>query len=284
MTFVAHVTETVAVGEVDIFLRRFGKDRRTPVLIVHGLSFFSYDWIGTAEALGADREVVAIDMRGFGNSSVSLAGNYKLDAISADVIAVMDHLGWQKAILMGHSFGGRVSLATAGWKPERAAAVILLDFAPDIAAPGRRRTAESIGLQPEAFASVDVALAYHGHANVAEDSPLRARYEAFLRKTDRGYVLRRDLHFRNNFKKALDTGEPAPVPAFLWPMLGELRVPTLVVRGSRSDMFAPETLTMVRKANPRVAAVEIEGGHDLAGENEAGLVACVQEFLSTNHL
>ena len=43
----------------------------TPVLIVHGLSYFSYDWIGPASALASDREVVAIDMRGFGQSGWS---------------------------------------------------------------------------------------------------------------------------------------------------------------------------------------------------------------------
>ena len=145
----------------------------------------------------------------------------------------MDALGWQQAVLMGHSFGGRVALATAGWKPERAAAVVLVDFAPDLAPAGRRHVAERIGRQPDLFASVDEALAYHGHHDVPADSPLRARYEAFLQRTDGGYRLRRDLAFRDNFKRALDTGQSAPVPAYLWPMLSDLQVPVLVIRATR---------------------------------------------------
>ena len=56
---------------LEIFYRRFGRPGRTPVLIVHGLSYFSYDWIGPAAGIAVDREVVAIDMRGFGQSTGS---------------------------------------------------------------------------------------------------------------------------------------------------------------------------------------------------------------------
>jgi pimeloyl-ACP methyl ester carboxylesterase len=131
-------TGRVRSSDVEIFYRKFGAPGRTPVLIVHGLSYFSYDWIDAGSRMAADREVVAIDMRGFGESGWSATRDYKLETLSNDVIAVIDALGWSKAVLMGHSFGGRVCLATAGWKPERAAGLVLVDFAPDIAAAGRR--------------------------------------------------------------------------------------------------------------------------------------------------
>ena len=274
-----HETGRVRSGDAEIFYRRFGRPGRTPVLIAHGLSYFSYDWIGPAAGIAVDREVVAIDMRGFGQSTWSPARDYKLETLGADVIALLDHLGWPRAVLMGHSFGGRVCLATAGWHPDRAAALICVDFAPDIAPAGRRHVAERIGRQPDVFASVDEAMAYDGHAEVPAASPVRKRYEAFLRPTTSGYVLRRDLAFRDNFKRALDTGQSAPVPAYLWPMLSALEIPALVIRASASDMFAAETLAKVGAANPRIAAIELTGNHDLAGDNPDGLVAAVQDFL-----
>jgi esterase len=274
-----HETGRVRSGDAEIFYRRVGRPGRTPVLIVHGLSYFSYDWIEPAAGIAVDREVVAIDMRGFGQSSWSPARDYKLETLGADVIALLDHLGWPRAVLMGHSFGGRVCLATAGWHPDRAAALICVDFAPDIAPAGRRHVAERIGRQPDVFASVDEAMAYDGHAEVPAASPVRKRYEAFLRPTTSGYVLRRDLAFRDNFKRALDTGQSAPVPAYLWPMLSALEIPALVIRASASDMFAAETLAKVGAANPRIAAIELTGSHDLAGDNPDGLVAAVQDFL-----
>jgi esterase len=274
-----HETGRVRSGDAEIFYRRFGRPGRTPVLIVHGLSYFSYDWIGPAAGMAVDREVVAIDMRGFGQSTWSPARDYKLETLGADVIALLDHLGWPRAVLMGHSFGGRVCLATAGWHPDRAAALICVDFAPDIAPAGRRHVAERIGRQPDVFASVDEAMAYDGHADVPAASPVRTRYEAFLRPTTSGYVLRRDLAFRDNFKRALEAGQSAPVPAYLWPMLSALESPALLIRASESDMFAAETLAKVGAANPRIAAIELAGSHDLAGDNPDGLVAAVHDFL-----
>ena len=88
---------------------------------------------------------------------------------------MLDALGWRKAVLMGHSFGGRVCLATAGWQPDRVAGLVLVDFAPDIARKAAAHTAERIGRQPDVFASVDEALAYHGDERCAGASPLRAR-------------------------------------------------------------------------------------------------------------
>ncbi len=271
------MTGRIPSSDVEIFYRKFGKPGRTPVLIVHGLSFFSYDWVPVATLIARDREVAAIDMRGFGESTWSPQRDYKLESMSADAIAVLDALGWKKAVLMGHSFGGRVCLATAGWKPERAAALVCVDFAPDLAATGRKHVAERIGRQPDVFTSVDEAMSYH-HDD-ASDAARRARWEAFLKKTDRGYVLKRDLHFRDNFKRALE-GNPTPAPQFLWPMLGELKIPTLVIRGSASDMFASETVDKVRTTNPRATVVEIAGGHDLAGDNPQGLAQAVGDFLA----
>ena len=142
---------------------------------MHGLSYFSYDWIGPASALASDREVVAIDMRGFGQSGWSPSRDYKLETLVGDVLNMLDALGWRQAVLIGHSFGGRVALATAGWNADRAAAVVLVDFAPDIAAAGRRATAERIGRQPDVFASIDEALAYHERTQRRRCAPATKR-------------------------------------------------------------------------------------------------------------
>lgn len=275
-------TGRIKSGDVEIFYRKFGMPGKTPVIIVHGLSFFSYDWIEPATQVARDREVVAIDMRGFGESDWSPSCDYKLPIMSGDVINVLDGLGWDKAVLMGHSFGGRVCLATASWKQERAAGLICIDFAPDLATAGRHHVAERIGRQPDVFASVDEAMTYH--QDDSNNPKRRARWEVFLKKTDNGFILKRDLHFRDNFKRALETGKSAPVPEFLWPMLGEMKVPTLVIRASGSDMFASETKQKVRATNPRAKMVEIVGSHDLAGDNPYGLAAAVDDFLGETGL
>jgi esterase len=278
------VTGRVATGDVNIFYRKFGNPGRTPLLIVHGLSFFSYDWIKPATLIACDREVVAIDMRGFGESGWSASRDYKLETLSNDVIAVLDALEWSKAVLMGHSFGGRVALATAGWKPQRVAGLILVDFAPDLAPAGRRHVAERIGRQPDVFASVEDAMAYHHDADASGEKTRRVRWEAFLKRSDQGYVLKRDLHYRDNFKRALEAGKSAPVPEYLWPMLTEMTIPTLLIRASESDMFEAATLEKAKSLNSRLTGIELAGSHDLAGDNPEGLAAAVSNFLAGNKL
>ena len=116
------------------------------------------------------------------------------------------------------------------------------------------------------------------------DAERRARWDAFLKKTEQGYALKRDLHYRDNFRKALETGKSAPVPEFLWPMLSDMTVPTLVIRGRESNMFEAATLAKVKEFNPRAATVELSGGHDLPGENADGLARAIIQFLSVSRL
>src|SRR5436190_2483638 len=63
-----HQTGKFRSGDVEIFYRLFGRAGRTPVVILHGLSYFSYDWIDLAAELAIDRQIVAMDMHGFGDS------------------------------------------------------------------------------------------------------------------------------------------------------------------------------------------------------------------------
>lgn len=280
----AHSTGHIPSADVRIHYRRFPAqkvaDSALPVLIVHGLSYFSYDWIGIATELSHQREVVAFDMRGFGDSDNSPSGDYGLRALSGDIVAVLDHFNWKQAALVGHSMGGRVCLCTAAWHPSRVGALICVDFAPDVEAEGRRKVAQRIGNQPDHFASVEEALAYHGHPGEAPGTPLYRRYRAFLRLTDNGLVLKRDLHYRDNFREVLRTGKSQPPGVDLWDMIKGLNMPALVLRGSTSDMLSSATLAKVRDTNPSVDTLEIAGSHDLMADNPTGVIQAVTGVLA----
>jgi pimeloyl-ACP methyl ester carboxylesterase len=229
--------------------------------------------------LASDREVVAIDQRGFGESGWSPTRSYDLRQQAADVIAVLDYLGWERAVLMGHSMGGRICVCTAAWYPERTKALISVDFAPDLGAAGRKNVANSIGRQPDVFASVEEAISYHHGAPES-----RERYEAFLRKVEGGYQLKRDLHYRDQFRQVLETGKSHQTGVDAWALFSEIEVPMLVIRASRSQLFEAVTMDKARAANSSCEVVELEGDHDLAHDNPDGLVALVREFLRRNDL
>ena len=65
----------------------------------------------------------------------------------------------------------------------------------------------------------------------------------------------------------------------MWERLGAVRCPILVVRGTRSDMFAEETVPKVKEANADVTLVELDTGHNVGGEDPDGLIRAVEKFL-----
>jgi esterase len=256
-----------------IHYRRLGKNRgQSPVLIVHGLSYFSYDWLPVGEALGAEREVILMDMRGFGDSDWSPARDYSVPAMAQDIIAVLDHAGWKRAVLVGHSMGARSTICAAAKHPQRAAALALIDYSPENAPAGSKRTATTVAGVPELFKTVDEAMAYF-------KSKDRPRFEAYLKPVDGGFVLKRDPHFREQFRRLLETGERPKLGVDMWQLLGEVRCPILSMRGTRSDMYAAETVAKMRAANPRLQVVEVDAGHNIAGENPEGFLNAVGAFL-----
>lgn len=224
-----------------IFYRRSGHPGGLPLLIVHGLSYTSQDWAPIAERLGQGREVICIDMRGFGESDWSPQKDYSVPAMAADIVAVLDEAGWPRAVLAGHSMGGRSAAYAAAKHPGRVAGLALVDYTPENAPAGTRRTAENVVNKPDRF--------------------------------------RRDPHFREQFKRLLETGERPKLGVDMWQVLGEVRCPVLSLRGSRSDMYAPETKDKMRAANSRAQVREVDAGHNIAGDNPDGFLKEMDSFL-----
>lgn len=280
MSHIEERTATFQSRDVEIFYRLFGRPGKIPVVILHGLSYFSYDWREVAAALAQDREVVAMDMRGFGNSG--WGKDYSLAAFAGDVIALLDHLGWRKAILIGHSMGGRNCTFCTVQNPDRIAGLILVDWSPENAPAGTQRVTQIVANTPDSFASVDDAMRYFKlDPHSPQGEAKRARFEAYLSPVGDGFAIRRDVHFREEFRRRLAGDKPKP-GADLWALLSQVACPTLVIRGSRSDMFAAETAPKVKAANPKVELIEIDAGHNVAGENPDDFLRAATQFLDKN--
>jgi pimeloyl-ACP methyl ester carboxylesterase len=99
---------------------------RLPVLLLHGLSQQRQFWGPVVRRLRA-RPVAAMDQRGHGETGTPLQSDYSVSACAADALAVLDRLGWERAVVVGHSWGASVALATAASAPDRVAAAVLVD-------------------------------------------------------------------------------------------------------------------------------------------------------------
>lgn len=271
---IAHQTGRVCSGDVTLFYRRLGSPGPTPILIAHGLQYFSWDWLEVARSLSAEREVLCIDMRGFGDSERSAQKDYSVPTMAQDIVNVLDHVGWKRAVLIGHSMGGRSTTYAAAKHPARVAGLALIDYTPENAPAGAKRTTELVGNMPDSFPSIDAAIAYLGKKH-------RARYEQYLKEENGRFIVKRDLYFRDQFRKILDTGERPKLGVDMWQLIGEVRCPILSMRGARSDMYAVETAQKMKAANPRLQFVEVDAGHNIAGENPDGLVAALKRWETT---
>jgi pimeloyl-ACP methyl ester carboxylesterase len=98
-----------------------------PVLFLHSLAGNSAHWSRQIEHLRPTRRVVALDLRGHGQSDPPENGDYTVTGIMGDVEATVDTLKLQQVVLVGHSLGGGVALVYAGAHPERVAGLLLVD-------------------------------------------------------------------------------------------------------------------------------------------------------------
>ena len=98
-----------------------------PVVFVHSLAGNSTHWSRQLEHLRRTRRAVALDIRGHGRSEQPRNGDYTIAGMAGDVAAVVDTLGLDQFVLVGHSMGGGVALAYAGAHPDRVAGLVLLD-------------------------------------------------------------------------------------------------------------------------------------------------------------
>jgi pimeloyl-ACP methyl ester carboxylesterase len=99
------------------------------VVMLHGFPDFWYTWRDQMPALAKHFQVVAIDLRGY-NKSDKPEGvdNYKMSKLVDDVLAVIDHFKKDKAVIVGHDWGGAISWAFAMRYPERIDRLIILNL------------------------------------------------------------------------------------------------------------------------------------------------------------
>jgi pimeloyl-ACP methyl ester carboxylesterase len=127
-----HLTVRASDG-TELAVRASGPPDAQPILLVHGLSLSQEIWAAQRAVLSARWRVVSFDVRGHGESADAVTGDYGVAALGDDVIAVLDALGGDRSIVVGHSMGGMAVLAGLGDRPDlvgdRVAGVVLVNSA-----------------------------------------------------------------------------------------------------------------------------------------------------------
>lgn len=259
-----------------------GPAGRPPILCLPGLTRNARDYAALAERLSPDWRVLAIDLRGRGDSG------YARDPMSyvpltyvQDIEGLLGELGVERYVAFGTAFGGIVSLLLAGTARARVAGVLLDDVGPEIMPEGLSRIRSHVGKSNSWPTWIHAARAL-AEAN-AEVYPAYG-LEDWLAMAKRLYrvngagriVLDYDMQIAAPFRVP---GNAAGLD--MWRALAVLRdVPTLVVRGERSDILSAAAAQKMLAALDRGELVAISGiGHTpTLGEPDA--VAAIDRLLA----
>lgn len=103
-----------------------GSEERAPVVLGHSFLFTKAMWMFQLSALRDLRRVVNVDLRGHGRSSPA-PGPVTMDELADELLALLDHLRIERAILAGLSIGGMTSMRVAARHPDRVAGLVLID-------------------------------------------------------------------------------------------------------------------------------------------------------------
>jgi pimeloyl-ACP methyl ester carboxylesterase len=97
------------------------------IVMLHGFPDYWYTWRNQMEVLSKNYQVVAIDLRGYNKSDKPKGvDNYKMSHLITDVSAVIKHFPQDKAIVVGHDWGGAIAWQVAMWRPELVERLIVL--------------------------------------------------------------------------------------------------------------------------------------------------------------
>jgi len=239
-------------------------------LLLHGIANYARYWDFFADAVAGRLELVATDARGHGDSARPDDGYAPADFV-ADATAVLDAVGWQRPLVVGHSMGGGHAIAFAAQHAARVAGLVIVDNSPEPMASGSERARRLTSARPERFADASEA-------------------EAYLRRTSPGYA---DAVYANRLRFAFSadgdalawrSSHDALARIFAaprgdrWAALASLRCPTLVVRGTRSNVLSAETYARLLATIPHARGLELEAGHNVALDRPRELAEAVVAF------
>ncbi len=240
-----------------------GSIAKCPIICIHGLTRNSSDFEELAPWLAAQgRRVLAVDVRGRGNSAHdSNTDNYNPAVYARDVACLMRRLGIARAVFIGTSMGGITTMTVALQDLKLIVAAVLNDVGPILSETGLKRIAGYAG-KNGALNSLEEAAEYvkninqHAFPNNDQAEWMKWAKRAFMQNQVGQFVPRYDP----NIALPLQNGK-LKAKSF-WSKLAFKRLaknrPTLLIRGSISDLIEPSQAQYMRAVAPNLRYAEVE--------------------------
>ena len=249
-----------------------------PVLALSGLTRTGRDFDYLAPHLRGVR-LIRPDYRGRGDSGWSGQASYTVPQEGRDALVLLDHLGIDKAAVLGTSRGGLIGMLLAATARERMLGLCLNDVGPVVARPGLERIFGYIGRNPAARTLDELAAKLPSlMPGFADVPPGRWREEAerHYLETPEGLRINYDPALRDAFLAAFDGPE-----VDLWPLFHAVQgLPLALIRGANSDLLAPEDAQEMRRRRPDMIFAEVPGRAHIPFLDEPEALAAIEAWLA----
>lgn len=232
---------------------RHGQATGVPVVLLHGLRAYAQTWDNLIEALGDGFDCVALDQRGRGSSDWAASDTYHTEVYVQDLEDLVNHLGFDRFVLIGHSLGGANALEFVRNNPERVIALIIEDIGPGSSSSGdgAARIRREMTLTPLLFNGWQAAEDFWRTSRPGLSAEgLASRLRHSMKEVAEGVVWRHDQQGISHARLSIQ-------PTDLWPAVKALDCPTLFIRGGRSDFLPASMLDEMRRHNPQVRTVVV---------------------------
>jgi pimeloyl-ACP methyl ester carboxylesterase len=258
---------------------------RLPVICIHGLTRNSSDFEDVAPWIAAQgRRVIAVDVRGRGKSDYDpIPDRYTPVVYAKDVAKLARDLGISRAVFVGTSMGGLITMTLALRESPLIAAAVLNDIGPALSPRGLARIAAYTG-KGEQFTSWSQAADYLRSINeVAFPANTDADWERWARRAFREEDGKLAMRYDPNIAVPIRANKLKASPMithFAFRRLARRR-PTLLVRGGLSDLIEPEQAQAMRSAAPRMQYAEVPDIGHAPMLTEPAAQTALRDFLAS---
>jgi esterase len=274
-------SKTLTVNGLALHYLEWGKPEAPPIVCVHGYTSSAQAFNALARHLQERYRILALDVRGHGESAWSPTGAYRYADQASDLAAFARQVGLDKFALIGTSMGGVIAMAYAAEHADRLRGLVINDIGPD-PEDGSGRITQMVGSRPDEFAMLEEdAITYRAAASpITAARSLEDQRELALgvmrRRADGQWVWKMDPVY---IRQRVEHGPPQRPP--LWSALHALGCPTLVVWGTESDVLSEAQARRMVDALPRGELMRVPGIGHAPTLVEPVVLAALDRFLGS---
>ena len=261
----------VTVNGLRLHYLDWGGPTRPAMIVLHGIARHAHTFDHIAPEFARDYHVIAVDMRGHGDSAWSPEGAYLVQDHVKDLEEVVRELGIRRVTLLGNSTGGRVVQVFAGLHPDLVERLIVEDVGPERPRSIADGFAAQVQRDANGWASEDDLVKQLTTQNQRTPAPILRNYAHFgtKRREDGRVVWKRDPNLVKGF-----------IETELWESVSKITSPTIYVIGGASRIVPIETQQKLKQTLRDCEIVTMPGlGHYPDEDDTAGFLTIVNRFL-----